>query len=127
RELLESIRSLCSSTPRSSLELESNSLLHTYSLLLQARLFVGIESGPLQLADRASAAGSPLGILALYGPGVKDVFYPRSLRSRILHEVLPCNPCDQVHCVRPDDTCMMRISEAQVWAAVQELLSLSAN
>lgn len=127
RELLESIRSLCSSTPRSSLELESNSLLHTYSLLLQARLFVGNESGPLQLADRASAAGSTLGILALYGPGVKDVFYPRSLRSRILHEVLPCNPCDQVHCVRPDDTCMMRISEAQVWAAVQELLSLSAN
>jgi len=105
-----------------STDLDRNALLDTYALMLHAKLFVGNESGPLQLADRASAAGAKLGLVGLFGPGVENVFYPRSLRSRVLHEILPCHPCDQVHCMRPNDSCMMRLSEAQVMAAVEEVL-----
>jgi ADP-heptose:LPS heptosyltransferase len=121
-ELMKQIAETCGVPVLLSTDLERNSLLDTYALMLWARLFVGNESGPLQLADRASAAGAKLGLVGLFGPGVKNVFYPRSLRSRVLHEILPCHPCDQVHCVHPNDSCMMRLSEARVWAAIEEVL-----
>lgn len=120
--LMRQLADSCQVPVQLSSDLDRNGLLDTYALMLHAKLFVGNESGPLQLADRASAAGAALGIVGLFGPGVTNVFYPRSLRSRVLHEILPCHPCDQVHCVRPDDSCMMRLSEAQVMTAIEEVL-----
>jgi ADP-heptose:LPS heptosyltransferase len=96
---------------------EGSSLLSFYAFIASSKLYVGNESGPLQLAD---IAGIPL--VAIYGPGVPNVFYPRSARSRVLHEVLDCNPCDQLHCVRPSDRCIDRIGLAAVQLAVNEVL-----
>jgi ADP-heptose:LPS heptosyltransferase len=96
---------------------EGSSLLSFCAFIASSKLYVGNESGPLQLADIAE-----IPLVAIYGPGVPDVFYPRSGRSRFLHEVLDCNPCDQIHCVRPSDRCIDRISVASVQLAVNEVL-----
>ncbi|MDA1182321.1 MAG: glycosyltransferase family 9 protein [Bacteroidetes bacterium] len=97
---------------------KSDSLLALYAFIEKSSLYVGNESGPLQLAD---IAGVPL--LAIVGPGVPNVFYPRSLRSRVLHEILECNPCDQIHCVRLNDPCIDKISVLQVKNAVESVLA----
>jgi ADP-heptose:LPS heptosyltransferase len=97
---------------------EGSSLLSFYAFIASSKLYVGNESGPLQLADIAEVP-----LVAIYGPGVPDVFYPQSTRSRVLHEVLDCNPCDQIHCVRPSDRCIDRISLASVQLAVSEVLA----
>ena len=96
---------------------EGSSLLSFYAFIASSKFYVGNESGPLQLADIAKVP-----LVAIYGPGVPDVFYPQSARSRVLHEVLDCNPCDQIHCVRPSDRCIDRISLASVQLAVSEVL-----
>ena len=97
---------------------EGSSLLSFYAFIASSKLYVGNESGPLQLADIAEVP-----LVAIYGPGVPDVFYPQSTRSRVLHEVLDCNPCDQIHCVRPSDRCIDRISLVSVQLAVSEVLA----
>jgi len=96
---------------------EGSSLLSFYAFIASSKLYVGNESGPLQLADIAE-----IPLVAIYGPGVPNVFYPRSARSRVLHEVLDCNPCDQIHCVRPSDRCIDRIGLASVQLAVNQVL-----
>ncbi len=96
----------------------SSSLLSFYAFIASSKLYVGNESGPLQLADIAEVP-----LVAIYGPGVPDVFYPQSTRSRVLHEVLDCNPCDQIHCVRPSDRCIDRISLSSVQLSVSEVLA----
>jgi ADP-heptose:LPS heptosyltransferase len=96
---------------------EGSSLLSFYAFIASSKLYIGNESGPLQLADIAE-----IPLVAIYGPGVPNVFYPRSARSRVLHEVLNCNPCDQIHCVRPSDRCIDRIGLAAVQLAVNEVL-----
>jgi ADP-heptose:LPS heptosyltransferase len=96
---------------------EGSSLLSFHAFIASSKLYVGNESGPLQLADIAE-----IPMVAIYGPGVPNVFYPRNARSRVLHEVLDCNPCDQIHCVRPSDRCIDRIGLAAVQLAVNEVL-----
>jgi ADP-heptose:LPS heptosyltransferase len=96
---------------------EGSSLLSFYAFIASSKLYVGNESGPLQLADIAE-----IPLVAIYGPGVPNVFYPRSARSRVLHEVLDCNPCDQIHCVRPSGRCIDRIGLAAVQLAVNDVL-----
>jgi ADP-heptose:LPS heptosyltransferase len=46
--------------------------------------FLGNESGPMHIA---SASGTP--IVGLFGPGVKDVFYPYSDKTQIIHHFPP--------------------------------------
>lgn len=95
------------------------SLLELAALMEGSAIFVGNESGPLQIAD---AMQTPL--VALFGPGVPTVFYPRNPRSICIHHVLDCNPCDQIHCVQPENSCMKRISQAEVFSAVEKVLAL---
>ena len=94
-----------------------SSLLSFYVFIASSKLYIGNESGPLQLADIACVP-----LVAIYGPGVPNVFYPLSSRSRVLHEVLDCNPCDQVRCVRPSDRCIDRIGLGAVQLAVDGVL-----
>jgi ADP-heptose:LPS heptosyltransferase len=96
---------------------QGSSLLSFYAFIASSKLYVGNESGPLQLADIAEVP-----LVAIYGPGVPNVFYLRSARNRVLHEVLDCNPCDQIHCVRQNDRCIDRIGLAAVQLAVNEVL-----
>jgi hypothetical protein len=37
--------------------------------------------------------------------------------------VLECNPCDQVHCVHPENPCIQRITHEEVREKVNELFS----
>lgn len=87
-----------------------------YGILQKAHLFLGNESGPLQLAD---FAGVPS--VGLFGPGVKNVFYPQGEKSRVVHKILPCNPCDQINCIRYDNRCMLQISTEEVAGLILEL------
>ncbi len=98
---------------------EGSSLLSFYAFISSSKLYVGNESGPLQLADIGEVP-----LVAIYGPGVPHVFYPLSTRSRVLHEVLDCNPCDQIHCVRPSDRCVDRVSFVSVQLSVNEFLTV---
>lgn len=92
-------------------------LLDLAFLLQHASLFVGNESGPLHIADAMNTA-----IVGLYGPGVKDVFYPQNPKARVIHHILECNPCDQITCVHPENPCMHRITLEEVKSAVNELV-----
>jgi ADP-heptose:LPS heptosyltransferase len=92
-------------------------LPHLVALLARASLFVGNESGPLHLA-----CALDIPVVGIYGPGVKDVFYPWSERSAYVHHVLDCNPCDQVHCVFPEHPCIVRATEAEVQEAVAKVM-----
>jgi heptosyltransferase-3 len=89
------------------------------ALCKRARVFLGNESGPLHVAAAAGCA-----VLGLYGPGEPHVFYPWGSNGHYLHEVLSCNPCDQIHCKFPDNTCMDRISIAAVQSKLDTILAL---
>jgi ADP-heptose:LPS heptosyltransferase len=93
-------------------------LLSFAALCKNATLFLGNESGPMQIA----ATYRNLNLIALYGPGVPTVFYPKGNNKKVLHYVLECNPCDQEKCVQPDNRCIDMITEAEVKIAVDELL-----
>ena len=79
------------------------------ALIKKAKLFVGNESGPLHVA---AAMETPL--VGLFGPGEPDVFYPYGEKSTFVHHVLPCNPCNQIDCIHPENTCMQRITLTEV-------------
>lgn len=85
------------------------------SVISRAALFLGNESGPLQIADAMGVK-----CIGLFGPGVKDVFYPQTLGSKVLHHVLDCNPCDQLHCVQPKNRCIDLIQVADVLQAMAQ-------
>lgn len=94
-----------------------NTLLEMAALMQRSKLFIGNESGPLQIADLCK-----IPVIGLFGPGVKEVFYPRAEKKVVLHHILECNPCDQVHCKYPENTCMERINAIDVKLAVDQLL-----
>ena len=88
------------------------------ALCKQAQVFLGNESGPLHIA-----AASGCSVLGLFGPGEPKVFYPWGAKAHFLHEVLECNPCDQINCKYPNNTCMDRISVAAVQKKLNEIIS----
>ena len=87
-------------------------------LCSKASFYIGNESGPLQIA---SVFKMPL--IALYGPGVPNVFYPRAQNSIVLHHVLKCNPCNQIDCVQPEMPCINLILENDVIMAIDKFLN----
>ena len=95
------------------------SLLHFASLVQRAKLFVGNESGPLHIA---AVMQTPL--VGIYGPGVPHVFYPIGEKSKVVHHILDCNPCDQVHCVRPENPCINLVTLLEVEQNISEILSV---
>jgi len=97
--------------------ISEDSLLVLLEIIKRADIFIGNESGPLQIADLTETPS-----VGLFGPGVPIVFYPSNSKSKVLHYVLDCNPCDQVTCVRPNDRCVDRISIEEVKVAVDSIL-----
>lgn len=92
------------------------------ALMQHAAFFAGNESGPLHIA---ALSGTPS--LGLFGPGEPRVFYPRGNHTALLHHVLPCNPCDQIHCVHPENPCIQRITVADVFGKIKLLLQAEVN
>ncbi len=96
---------------------EKLSITELASLISKAHAFVGNESGPLQIADAMGVRS-----LSFFGPGVKDVFYPQHPKSLVIHKILPCNPCNQVHCIHPDNPCINRITIEEAINAIGVIL-----
>ena len=92
------------------------------SLVKKAELYIGNDSGPLHIA---ALIGAPS--IGLYGPVAPDVFYPPLANAIVLHIVLPCNPCDQIHCVHPENPCIQRISVEEVKENIDILISRPLN
>lgn len=88
------------------------------AFMQHASLFVGNESGPLHMAALSSAPS-----IGLYGPGEPHVFYPVTPRTAVVHHVLECNPCDQIHCKYPEFPCIQRITIPEVLQKVKEIIS----
>lgn len=99
--------------------INSGSLINLCVLIQKSECFIGNESGPLQLADMLDKP-----CIGLFGPGVKNVFYPQGKNSAVIHHVLECNPCDQIHCVHPENTCMDRITLLEVLQAHKKVIEL---
>jgi hypothetical protein len=95
----------------------NDSLLTLFSVMEQSLVFIGNESGPLQLADMAN-----IPCIGLFGPGVKDVFYPQNKQAKVIHHVLECNPCDQIHCTNANKPCIEMIEIETVKIELKKLL-----
>lgn len=93
------------------------SLTQLAALMKKATIYIGNESGPLHMA-----AIMQVPCLGLYGPGPVDIFYPYGKKTAVIHHVLECNPCDQLHCVHPENPCIQRITLEEVKSKITEFL-----
>jgi ADP-heptose:LPS heptosyltransferase len=87
------------------------------AVIARCALFVGNDSG---LAHIAAACGVPS--VVLFGPQNPNRFRPWGERSLVLHHPVPCYPCRQITCVRPESPCVNLIDVEEVKARVTELL-----
>lgn len=87
------------------------SLTELVELVISCKLFVGLDSGPMNLAV---CLGRP--VVALFGPGDSTMWYPYGSRGSMIHHVekFPCNPCHQTVCQFPEHHCMREISATEV-------------
>ncbi|MFY8020043.1 MAG: glycosyltransferase family 9 protein [Bacteroidia bacterium] len=90
------------------------------AFLSKAELYIGNESGPLCMA-----AVSHIPSMGLFGPGEPNVFYPPGEKSRYIHHVLECNPCDQINCKHLGNTCMDRITLLEAQEQIVSLMGES--
>jgi ADP-heptose:LPS heptosyltransferase len=114
-DVREAMRMLSFSTATTTGKL---SLMELAALMEKATIYIGNDSGPLHIACLMNVPS-----LGLYGPAPKDLFYPYGKKTAFIHHILPCNPCDQIHCIHPDNPCMHRITVSEVKEKVDELLS----
>jgi ADP-heptose:LPS heptosyltransferase len=84
----------------------------------KASFFIGNDSSPLHIA---TLSGVPS--LGLFGPGQSDSFFPLGNNSGYLHHLLPCNPCNQIDCVHPENPCIKRITVKEVQDKIKALLA----
>lgn len=77
--------------------------------LTNAVLFVGNDSGPLHLA-------SALGVqsIGLFGPAPPELTAPQNKHNFYFYKKVDCSPCEQIDCIRPDNTCMDLIQVNEV-------------
>jgi ADP-heptose:LPS heptosyltransferase len=72
-------------------------------------IFIGNDSGPAHLA---AAIKKPA--IVLFGPEDPVRFSPYGANCIVIHKKLPCNPCNQVKCIRPKNSCMDLITVDEV-------------
>ena len=87
------------------------------ALISRADLFICHDSGPMHMA---SALNIPT--VALFGPSKVVNWKPRSADAVVVRAKLPCCPCKQKKCGRPEDYCMDTISVPEVLKAAEGLL-----
>ncbi|MBO6517056.1 MAG: glycosyltransferase family 9 protein [Bacteroidia bacterium] len=90
-------------------------LMELAALCRRAEFFVGNESGPLHFAI---VEKKPL--VALFGPGVKDVFYPLYASQRVIHHFLEKDHTKQT----VDNSTILRISVADVLHEIEQIYSV---
>jgi len=94
-------------------------LVDLVSEIRTADLILCLDSGPMHIA---AAYEKPL--IALFGPGHKDIWRPYSLSSCIIdhQDRYPCSPCLQKRCVLPEANCMDAITPEEVFEKVSEMI-----
>jgi ADP-heptose:LPS heptosyltransferase len=92
------------------------------ALIHRCGLFIGNDSGPMHIA---AALGIPT--VALFGPSDPRIWGPLGPGPKKVFQAggFDCMPCDQKHCVRPGDHCMLYIQPDEVLRGIEEILSLS--
>ena len=90
----------------------------TAALMAASAIYVGSDGGAMHLAAAVGTA-----TVGLFGPGSFHVFSPVGRRTVGITRQLPCSPCAQVTCIRPDDSCMHAITPDEVMAAIDRLLA----
>jgi len=96
-------------------------------VLHRAKLFLGCNSGPMNLA---AAMGTPTVVVQGPSPPVWDVYWRDVPHRKVVRNDLPCVPCEgrlahPGECVNYEKplACMHEIAVEEVWAAVEEALS----
>jgi ADP-heptose:LPS heptosyltransferase len=89
-------------------------LIEYTALCTKATIFIGNESGPLHIA---AAQNTPN--IALFGPGVKGVFYPQNDKSIVHHYFLATGHKSQTI----DNSTIFSITTSEVIQSIDRLLS----
>lgn len=79
--------------------------------------FIGLDSGSAHIA-----AAFHIPSVVLFGPQVPELCRPYSeVYEVVIKNGFLCRPCDQIRCIRRNDTCMQAISVEDVMAAINNL------
>lgn len=83
----------------------------------QSVLFIGLDSGPMNLAASLNKNS-----IALFGPGDSAMWRPLNKDGKFIQKVdkFPCSPCLQLECSFPKKNCMQEIE-------VKDVLKLISN
>ncbi|MBS1486332.1 MAG: glycosyltransferase family 9 protein [Bacteroidetes bacterium] len=89
----------------------TTSLSEMVSLIGSCSLFVGLDSGPMNIASCLN-----IKTIALFGPGDVAMWQPINEHGRFIQkaEKFPCSPCLQIQCIYPLKNCMSEISVEDV-------------
>jgi len=85
-------------------------------------LLICLDSGPMN-----AAALMNVPILALFGPGIPELWRPLSEGSAYFQhvEAYPCFPCTQIVCVHPEDPCIRTITVDEMFQKAAAILGIS--
>ena len=116
KERLDSLRKAVPAQVKISI----TSLMELVDALQSADLIVCLDSGPMNIA---AMLGKP--VLALFGPGVIQMYAPISPGSRIVHhqQEFSCAPCSQNICLYPQSNCMHAMGVPEVMHALASILT----
>lgn len=91
-------------------------LAEALAFLSRARLVIGSDSGPVNLAH---ALGRP--VVAIFGPKDPAQYGPGAFPHRAVYRALPCSPCRDLDC--PRRYCLEGISVKEVLQNTNDLLT----
>jgi ADP-heptose:LPS heptosyltransferase len=118
REVIERIKvAMGANESDRSLEFKITTLEEMIGLVNQCQQFIGLDSGPMNLAVCLNKK-----IVALFGPGDSTMWKPLNEGAKFIHKVekFSCNPCMQTVCLHPNKSCMEEIEVEDVLAVLKE-------
>lgn len=97
-----------------------NTLHEMFNIIENCTYFIGLDSGPLHIADSYNKP-----CLALFGPGNSEIWRPLSFNSYYLHNYgdFDCHPCNQRNCIYPEFNCMDSIDSDNAIQQFQKMIS----
>lgn len=107
---VELVESVCALSQHAYSFAGKTNLMELAVIMRKSKLFVGNESGPLHFAIIEQ---KPL--VALFGPGVKDVFYPLYPNQQVIHHV------NETSTPEEKKNSIMKITVAEVFESIQTL------
>jgi ADP-heptose:LPS heptosyltransferase len=89
------------------------------AIISKSQLFIGHDSGPMHIACAVKTK-----VVALFGPGVVELWSPWQKESIVIQSQVPCRGCNKIghfyNC--KENICMSEITVNQVLNAVEELI-----